>query len=271
MRLASVFLLLATLALADDNSLTPAEKKDGWTLLFDGKTMNGWRDPGKKNQPGSAWKVENGTLTTVKNPRIEEDLISTKSYGDFELVFDWRVSEGGNTGVKYRIQKEVFVDNTKKQPGPGGFEGLMGREMANPQSDRKTLAPDATGSVYTIAFEMQLIDDMRHKDALKDTAHQTGALYSMIPATTKAAKPAGEWNSAQIKLKGQHFEHWINGTKVLEGSLKDPAIAAGAEKRWGAFAPMIRDLLSNPKPNGPLALQHHGDQVWFKNIRIKTR
>ena len=89
----------------------------------------------------------------------------------------------------------------------------------------------------------------------------------MIPANTKAARPAGEWNSSVLKLKGQHFEHWINGTKVLEGSLKDPAIAAGAEKRWGKYAPMVRDILSNPKPSGPFALQHHGDQYGSRTSR----
>ena len=104
----------------------------------------------------------------------------------------------------------------------------------------------------------------------KMPTHQTGALYSMIAATAKAAKPAGEWNSSMLKLQGQHFEHWINGTKVLEGSLKDPAIAAGAEKRWGKYAPEVRDLLSNPKPSGPFSLQHHGDPVWFRNIKVRT-
>ena len=91
-----------------------------------------------------------------------------KSYGDFELKFDWRVSEGGNTGLKYRIQKEVFVNNSKKQEGPGAFEGLLGRELSNPKSDRKTIAPDSTGFVYTVAFEFQLIDDERHPTRLKD-------------------------------------------------------------------------------------------------------
>src|SRR4051794_32906495 len=189
MRSLAVFVMLPALVFGGDNALTPAEKSEGWTLLFDGKTMKGWRDPAKKIQPGTAWKIENGTLTTAHKPRIEEDLITEKDYGDFELKFDWRVSPGGNTGVKYRLQKEVFVDNTKKQEGPGAFEGGLGREMSNPKSNRKTMAPDATGFVYTIAFEFQLIDDERHKDALKDTAHQTGALYSMIPAKAKAAKP----------------------------------------------------------------------------------
>jgi hypothetical protein len=267
---ALALLILPTFLFAADNILTPAEKKEGWTLLFDGKTMNGWLDPAGKHQPGTAWKVEDGTLTTVKKPRIEEDLITAKSYGDFELKFDWKVSDGGNTGLKYRIQKEVFVNNSKKQEGPGAFEGLLGRELSNPKSDRKSMAADSTGFVYTIAFEFQLIDDERHPDALKGPTRQTGALYSMIPANTKAAKPAGEWNSSLLRVKGQQFEHWINGTKVLEGSLKDPSIAAGAEKRWGEYAPMVRDILSNPKPSGPFALQHHGDEVWFKNIKIKT-
>ena len=146
----------------------------------------------------------------------------------------------------------------------------MGSELSNPRSDRKTLAPDATGRIYTVAFEFQLIDDERHRDALKDASHRTGALYSMIPAKQQAARPAGEWNSSLLRVKGQQFEHWINGTKVLEGSLKDPSIAAGAAKRWGKYAPTVRDLLSDPKPSGPFALQHHGDDVWFRNIKVRT-
>jgi hypothetical protein len=268
---ASLLLIIGNLAgAAAENTLTPAEKKEGWTLLFDGKTMNGWLDPAKKDKPGTGWKVEDGTLATVQGALIREDLITAKSYDDFELKFDWKVTPGGNTGLKYRIQRELLMDQSKIEKGPGAFEGIVGREIANPKSDRKTLALDSKAEVYTIAFEFQLLDDERHPDAKKDTAHQTGALYSMIPATAKAANPAGEWNSSILRVKGQRFEHWINGTKVLEGSLKDPAIAAGAEKRWGKYAPQVRDILSNPKPSGPLALQHHGDNVWFRNIKIRT-
>ena len=125
-----VLLAAASLGMAADNTLTPAEKKAGWRLLFDGKTMQGWLDPAKKNQPGDAWAVENGCLKTRLKPRISEDLISEDSFGDFELTFDWRISLGGNTGVKYRIQDTVFVDNTKIQAGPGAFEGMLGREIA---------------------------------------------------------------------------------------------------------------------------------------------
>src|SRR5262245_27545227 len=106
------FLLLlaatAMFASAADNALTPEEQRAGWKLLFDGETMKGWQDPAKKNVPGDAWEVRDGSLKTRLKPHIEEDLVSAKSYGDFELKFDWRVSPKANTGVKYRMQKEVF-------------------------------------------------------------------------------------------------------------------------------------------------------------------
>ena len=164
--------------------------------------MKGWQDPAKKKVPGTAWKVENGALTTTSKPQIEEDLITEQSYGDFELKFDWRVAPGGNTGLKYRIQDAVFVNNSKKEDGPGGFEGTMGRELASRKSDRATLAPGSTAFVYTVAFEFQLIDDERHPDALRGPTRQTGALYSMIPATKKASRPAGEWNSSHSQAEG---------------------------------------------------------------------
>ena len=268
MRLVAPLLLVVFAVAAQDNSLTPDEKRSGWKLLFDGKTMNGWLDPAGKNQPGDAWLIEDGTLTTRVKPRIEEDLITAASYGDFELKFDWKVSESGNTGVKYRLQDQVFVDKAKVQLGPGGFEGLLGREMANPKSDRKALSEQG-GFLYTIAFEFQLLDDERHPDARRDAAHRTGALYAMIPANTTTAKPAGEWNTGRLVVKGDQFEHWINGTKVLSGSLKDPRESAGVEKRWGKWAPKLAAMLSDPKRSGPIALQHHGDRVWFRNLKVR--
>ena len=264
-----ILVALAAIALPGaDNTLTPDEKQQGWQLLFDGKSMKGWLDPAKKNVPGDAWAVSDGTLHTVAKPRIEEDLFSEKTYGDFELAFDWKISPGGNSGLKYRIQRAIFVDNTKVQPGPNGFEGILGRELASHASDRAKLAPGAKGFVYTVGFEFQLIDDERHADAKSGPDRQTGALYSMIPASAKAARPAGEWNSSRLVVKGARIEHWINGVKALDGSLDDQRIRDGAAKRWGP-APEIRDALMKPKPRGMISLQHHGDPVWFKNIRIR--
>jgi hypothetical protein len=269
MRLLTVLALLASAASAQDNQLTSAEKAAGWRLLFDGKTMKGWLDPAAKNVPGSAWAIEDGALTTVQKPQIEEDLISRDSFGDFELMFDWKVSERGNTGLKYRMQRAIFVDNSTVKPGPNGFEGTLGRELATKASDRTKLAKDATGFVYTVAFEFQLIDDKRHPDALRGPDRQTGALYSMIPPSSSPGKPAGEWNHGKLVVRGKHVEHWVNGEKVLDASLDDPRVIAGVEKRWKP-APQILEDLKNPKLTGPIMLQHHGDRVWFKNIKART-
>ena len=269
MKYAWLLLLSApSFAAAADNTLTPEEKAAGFRLLFDGRTMNGWRDPARQNVPGDAWTVEQGTLRTVLKPRIAEDLLTEEQFGDFELLFDWRLSEGANTGLKYRIQGTVFVDHSRRQPGPNGFEGMLGREMAGKLSDRAKLAPGATGEVYSIGFEFQLLDDDRHPDAKRGPDRQTGALYSMIPASAKAAKPVTEWNRSRLVVRGNGIEHWVNGTKVLEGSLDDERIIAGVTRRWGP-APEIRDALLKPRPRGFIALQHHGDLVWFKNIKIR--
>jgi hypothetical protein len=201
-------------------------------------------------------------------PRISEDLLSEREYGDFELRFDWKVSPGGNTGLKYRLQSSVFVDHSKAQKGPGGFEGMLGREISNPKSDRAKLAPDSTGFVYTVGFEYQLIDDASHADALRGSDRRTGALYSMIPPREGFANKAGEWNSSRLIVRGDHFEHWLNGEKVNDGSLSDPRVIAGVEKRW-KDVPVVREALLKPRPRGFIALQHHEDEVWFRNIRIR--
>ncbi len=264
-------LLLAAAAISAcgaENVLTPAEQTAGWRLLFDGRTMKNWRDPAKLNQPGDSWLIENGCLKTRVKPRISEDLFTAESFGDFDLKFDWRVSPGGNTGVKYRIQKTVFMDSTKVQTGEGGFEGTVARELARPMSDRAKLAPGATGYEYVIGFECQLIDDARHPDA-KTSSHTTGALYSMIPPSAHPARPAGEWNQARIVVRGDRVEHWINGVKVVEGSLASDAVRAGAAKRWGRY-PGIMEMLTKPKHMGPISLQHHGDEVWFRNIKVRV-
>lgn len=267
-RLLVPVLATALAVFAAENTLSSEEKKAGFRLLFDGKTFANWQDPSKKNQPGDAWEIVDGTLKTRLKPRIEEDLLTEREYGDYELRFDWKVSPKGNTGLKYRLQRAVFVDNTKQQRGPGGFEAMLGREITNPQSDRAKLAPGATGFQYTVGFEFQLIDDSGHRDALSGPDRRTGALYSMIPAREGFAKKPGEWNESRLVMKGDRFEHWLNGEKVNEGSLRDPRVVAGVQKRW-KDVPAVREALLNPRPRGYIGLQHHGDEVWFRNIRIR--
>jgi hypothetical protein len=253
---------------AADNSLTPAEKQAGFRLLFDGHTLSGWREPASETPPGKAWVIEDGCLKTTPKPPITEDLITRDSYGDFELKFDWRISARANTGVKYRIQRAIFVDNTKVDRSVG-FEAMLEAEVKHPLSDRAKIAQDATAQEYTVAYEFQLIDDAGYPNlANSDHVHDTGALYAMIPPKLKAARPAGEWNQSRLVVKGDHFEHWINGVLVLDGWLFSEEANAGTAKRW-ANAPTIRDMLLHAKRSGPLSLQHHGGAVWFKNLKVR--
>ena len=208
----TLILALAASAFAADNALTSVEKKAGWQLLFDGHTFNHWRDPAKETPPGDSWAIENGTLMTRPNPHIEEDLISARAYGDFELQFDWRVSEGANTGLKYRLQKTAFLDPDSPEP----FEAKVQQALRQPALLRDDLPSGRKGQEYTIGFELQLIDDLRHPDAKKDNTRVTGALYSMIAPVSHPAHPAGEWNHSRLVLKGRHFEHWINGGPRIE-------------------------------------------------------
>src|ERR1700716_2316909 len=95
---------------ADDlNTLTKAEKAEGWQLIFDGKSMKGWIDPAKKTPPGNGWTIEDGCLKSLPHPRITEDLVSERKFHDFELVWDWKIAPKGNSGLKYRIQDFVLL------------------------------------------------------------------------------------------------------------------------------------------------------------------
>jgi hypothetical protein len=160
--------------------------------------------------------------------------------------------------VKYRLQRTVSLDPAAK----GSFEANVQHELDDPDG--------ASGQVYTVAFEMQLIDDERHPDAKKSADRVTGALYSMLPPVKHPAHPAGQWNHAKISVRGTRFEHWINGELVLSGTLDDPAGLANLKKRW-TDGPGVYDLLAHPKPSGQITLQHHGDKVWFRNLKIREQ
>ena len=249
-------------AYAADNELTAREKAEGWQLLFDGKTFSGWEDPTKKTPPGDSFVIEDGSLKAVAHPKIAEDLFTAGLYEDFELVWDWKISPGGNTGVKYRVQDRVFLEPAV--PGQR-FEEQVNRSIRNRKAQRAERSTE-----YNVAFEYQLLDNERHPDGRRGPIHQSGALYDMIPASKDATKPVGEFNQSRLVVKGDYVEHWLNGEKVVDGSLNDPGVAKGTGERWGTESPVYEMLVKHARKMCPISLQNHGEvPAWFKNIKIR--
>lgn len=259
---------LAALLQAEDNKLTPAEKKEGWTLLFDGKSYKGWLDPARRKPAGDSWIIEQGALRTVAHPKIREDLVSAAQYGDFDLMFDWKIAPGGNSGLKYAIQEFILLDaRYRRHDLP--FEKQVAWELEHKQSKREALDPAKGSEEYVVGFEYQMIDDSAHADAKRGALYQTGALYSMLPPSQSASHKPGEWNQGRVVKRGAHIEHWVNGVKVLDGSLDDPRAMASGGKRWKDVPEVKRLLGDRPKKQAPISLQNHNDAAWFKNIKIK--
>jgi hypothetical protein len=163
-----------------NNTLTAEERAQGWRLLFDGKTTEGWRSYRAPTLP-AGWQVVNGELTRVS---FGGDIITRDKYRDFELTLDWKVQEGGNSGLFYRA-----------------VEGL--------------------GQIYYGAPEMQFLDDARHRDGRSELT-SSGANYGIHPAPRGVVKPAGEWNSVRLIVQGVHVEQWLNGQKVVDYELNSP-------------------------------------------------
>jgi hypothetical protein len=246
---------------AADNRLTAAEKSAGWKLLFDGKTFQGWEDPTRKSPPGESFIIEDGCLKSTSHPRLQEDLFTKDTYADFELELDWKISPGGNSGVKYRIQDRVFLLD---QPMPR-FEDRVNAAMKNRRTDRP-----AKDQEYVIGFEYQITDNAGNSDAMHNgQRHQTAALYDVFPASQDVTKPVGEFNHLRLVVKGDHIEHWLNGTKVVDASLKAPEVAEAAAKRWSVGSPVYDLLVNQPRKRCQISLQNHDDIAWFKNIKIR--
>ncbi len=261
-------LVLAPLLLAQShNQLTPAEKNAGWILLFDGSTFNGWQDPHTMKPAGDAWSIDKGTLKANHSPRIREDLLTTQTFGDFDLIFDWRISAKGNSGVKYRVEDTVYLVKGKTHGTP--FEKTVDYEYAHRLGVRSKLGPEDHVEAYPIAFEYQVIDNAGHPDALRGGKQTSGALYSMIAPSQQTSNPAGEWNHSRIVLKGNHVEHWLNDVKVVDTDLNVPEIEQGLASRWGKESPVYKLLMNQPKKSTPVALQNHNDEAWFRDIKIR--
>jgi hypothetical protein len=210
--------------------LSADDAKAGWKLLFDGKTLNGWRGYKKTDASGSRWIVEDGMLTLPKNDgkdtRGARDLISADTYDQFELAWEWRVASGGNSGLKYFVLEDLDS---------------------------------------AIGHEYQLIDDERHPDAKIGAKRQTASLYDVLPAADRPLRPAGEWNSSRVVVRGSSVEHWLNGTKVLSYELNSPAL------KTAIAASKFKDVARFGTPQkGHILIQDHGDQVWYRGVRIRA-
>jgi hypothetical protein len=218
------------------NTLTQEEIDDGWVLLFDGKTTEGWRGYNMEAFPDTGWYVENGTLHCISSGKGEAglggDIIYDKKFKNFKLKLEWKIGEGGNSGIFYLAQ-EV----------PGW-------------------------QIWKTAPEMQILDNERHIDAEagKDGNHKAGSLYDLIPAVPQNTKPAGEWNSVEIWVYDGSVFHRQNGEQVVEYHLwTDDWNNMIKDSKFPGFNPDWADVANE----GYIGLQDHGDDVWFRNIKIK--
>jgi hypothetical protein len=148
------------------------------------------------------------------------------------------------------------------------FEQQVASAAANRYERAKVTAADRM-EFYVVGFEYQMIDDGAHPDALRGGSHISGSLYDMIAPAKRVSKPAGEWNQSRIVVKGDHIEHWLNGVKVVDGSLTDPAIEQNVTRRWKVAPTVYEALTKRPQRSCPISLQNHNDEAWFRNLKIR--
>ena len=227
------------------NTLSDAEKKEGWKLLFDGKAFNGLRSYFETMDPSKGWSIEEGCFKNSKGngrPRSGGgDIMTAELFTDFDFRFEWSMPQGGNSGVYYLFQER------QDKPGVGMYMGDDGRSP--------------------VGFEYQLLDDERHPDALRNgPIRSTGSLYSLIaPNDSKRLKPAGEFNESRIVVQGKHVEHWLNGAKIVEYDLGSPALIDAIAKSKYKDVPGF-----GVKTKTRILLQDHGDEVRFRNLKIRA-
>ncbi len=236
-----------------DLSTFPVDE-NGYITIFNGKDFTGWRGYGKDHIPGK-WTIEDGAIKFNGTGGGEAqdgeggDIIFAHKFKNFELQLEWKVSKGGNSGIFYLAQE---IETTDKD-------------------GNKRMEP-----IYISSPEYQILDNANHPDAQlgKDNNRQSASLYDMIPAVPQNQKPFGEWNTAKIMVYKGTVVHGQNDENVLEYHLwtqqwTDMLQASKfSQEKW----PLAFELLNNcggPERQGYIGLQDHGDDVWYKSIKVK--
>ncbi len=222
------------------NRLTETEKRENWKLLFNGETFNGWRGFGMDKAP-NGWKVENGTIKILPKtdwprqadgqPILGADLITVETFDNFELVWEWKIGTGGNSGIKYNVSDELSLSYPPKG--------------------------------CALGFEYQMMDDSGLSGpAMKNS---TGALYDLVaPVKEKVLMPAGEFNTSRIVFRYGRGEHWLNGKKVLEFDMNSISFDSLVKNSKFNAIPGFAE-----KREGHIVLQDHAEAAWFRNIKIR--
>jgi Domain of Unknown Function (DUF1080). len=219
---------------AGDNTLTREQKNEGWKLLFNGQTTRGWHRYGG-GSIDSVWKVNDGMLwLDTKNKKALDirgdwDIVTDEEYDNFHFQVEWKISRAGNSGIIFYIHEDKQKHNWPWETGP----------------------------------EMQVLDNELHPDA-KFPKHRAGDLYDIIACSQEVARPVGEWNLAEIKSVNGKLDLYLNGVNVISTTLWDASwksLVAGSKFRNMAGFGTYR--------KGRIGLQDHGDDVFYRNIKIR--
>lgn len=212
----------------------PAQEAE-WIVLFDGTSFDGWKGYNQEGMP-DPWSIEDGAMVlTPPNPRPEGanyNIVTTERFSNFVMSLEWKIAEGGNSGVFWGVEElEKF------------------------------------GQPYATGPEIQVLDNERHPDAKAGTSHQAGALYDMVSPSENVCKPAGEWNTMEITIDYSNHAGKValNGIEIVNFPLGnkewDDMVAASKFNGWEGFGQYT---------TGKIGLQDHGDQVSYRNIKIKS-
>jgi len=219
---------------AESNQLSDEERRAGWRLLFDGRTTEGWVEVTGKPFPTNCWTVNEDSLKSIVRTGGAQDIRTTGSFRSFDLRFDWKLLAGGNSGVKYLIQRVDEWDNK------------AGRQAR------------ARGIEYQLA-------DEHHPDAA-DPTRRSGSLYSAIAPHPMVAPRIGAFNHSRIVVSKGHIEHWINGTKVIDTVIESPQVQRILrDNRTKKGQPELPLLMESP-----ISLQNHSSEAWFRNIKLRV-